>query len=56
MGHPQGNMRTVAARLGCQSNRVGQFLPWLHGQARKALLSSCKGGKGCLGSEQVFDN
>ena len=36
-GHPQGDMHMVAARLDCQKHhgwdQVGQFLPWLHGQA-----------------------
>ena len=42
-GHPQGDLHVVAARLGRKStmvgwDRVGQFLPWLHGQAEGATL------------------
>ena len=57
-------MHMVAARRSCQSaigwDCVGQFLPWLHGQALKTLLSPCRGFisdmEGCLGPERVFDN
>ena len=41
-------------------DHVGQLLPWLHGQALKTLLSSCRGfisgREGCLGPERVYAN
>ena len=56
-------MHMVAAGLGCESamvGTVGQFLPWLHGQALKTLLSPCRGfisrREGCLGPERVYAN
>ena len=58
-GRPQGDMHMVAAKLSkCHGwDRASQFLPWLHGQAQKTLLSPCRGfisgRKGYLGSEQM---
>ena len=46
--------------VGTGWDRVGYHSPWLHGEAYKTLLSSCRGvssGKECwLGSERVYDN
>ena len=64
-GHLQGDMHTVAARLGCQRAMLG--IRWVNSHPgymdslrENTILSSCRvlisGKEGCLDSECVYGN